>query len=131
VGPHTALCLPDEVEIIPAYLSPQVFYQLHHDGIATLGVVGQPPLTVTSSTDLVRELFVRSTDCRWKAVGGYLQMYVLAALEPARHQVQILHEYDSCCFRAAGLFDSIKQYVFTAFVCFSWLCTIAKMVSWQ
>lgn len=30
------------------------------------------------------------------AVGGYLQMYVLAALEPHRHQVQILHEFDSC-----------------------------------
>eukprot|EP00729_Bicosta_minor_P007347 gene7347-25692_t len=46
----------------------------------------------------------------WKAVGGYLQLYILAALEEGRHQVQILHEYDSCCFRAAGLHDEIKEY---------------------
>jgi len=46
----------------------------------------------------------------FKAVGGYLQMYVLAALEEGRHQVQILHEYDSCCFRAASLHDEIKDY---------------------
>ena len=43
-------------------------------------------------------------------IGGYLEMYVLAALEPHRHQLQILHEYDSCCFRGAGLFDEIKAY---------------------
>lgn len=32
----------------------------------------------------------------WTAVGGYAELYVLAALEPHRHQLQILHEYDSC-----------------------------------
>ena len=37
-------------------------------------------------------------------------MYVLAALEPHRHQLQIMHEYDSCCFRGAGLFAKIKDY---------------------
>jgi hypothetical protein len=37
-------------------------------------------------------------------------MYILAALESTRHQVQILHEYDSCCFRGAGLHDEIKDY---------------------
>ena len=36
--------------------------------------------------------------------------YILAALEEGRHQVQILHEYDSCCFRAASLHDEIKDY---------------------
>jgi hypothetical protein len=24
--------------------------------------------------------------------------------------IQVLHEFDSCCFRAAGLFDEIKAY---------------------
>ncbi len=28
-------------------------------------------------------------------VGGYLQLYVLGALDPSRFQLQILHEYDS------------------------------------
>lgn len=35
------------------------------------------------------------------AVGGYLEMYVLAALEEGRHQLQILHEFDSCCTYAS------------------------------
>ena len=46
----------------------------------------------------------------YDAVGGYLQLYVLAALEPTRWQLQILHRYDSCCFRAAGLEDGIASY---------------------
>ena len=41
---------------------------------------------------------------------GFLQMYVMAGLEPDRHQLQIVHEYDSCCFRGAGLFSEIKEY---------------------
>jgi len=41
---------------------------------------------------------------------GYAELYVLAALEPNRKQLQIMHEYDSCCFRGAGLFDPIKAY---------------------
>ena len=31
-------------------------------------------------------------------------------LEPARHQLQILHEWDSCCFRGAGLHSNITNY---------------------
>ena len=50
----------------------------------------------------------------YDAIGGFVEMYVLAALEPHRHQLQILHEYDWCCFRGAGLFDKIKA--FNAFV---------------
>eukprot|EP00038_Savillea_parva_P019980 m.30019 g.30019 ORF g.30019 m.30019 type:complete len:486 (-) comp4656_c0_seq1:24-1481(-) len=46
----------------------------------------------------------------YAVIGGFAQMYILAALEENRHQLQILHEYDSCCFRAAGLFDGIKDY---------------------
>ena len=40
----------------------------------------------------------------------FMYRYILAALEEGRHQVQILHEYDSCCFRAASLHDEIKDY---------------------
>ena len=46
----------------------------------------------------------------YAAVGGFAQLYVLAALEPHRHQLQILHEFDSCCFRAAGLHADIADY---------------------
>jgi len=37
-------------------------------------------------------------------------MYVLAALEPHRHQLQLLHEKDSCCFAAQGLHGPIRAY---------------------
>eukprot|EP00041_Stephanoeca_diplocostata_P009687 m.151052 g.151052 ORF g.151052 m.151052 type:complete len:290 (-) comp17847_c0_seq1:205-1074(-) len=46
----------------------------------------------------------------YSTIGGYAEMYVLATLESHRHQLQILHEYDSCCFRGAGLFDEIRAY---------------------
>merc|ERR1712232_1336592 len=32
------------------------------------------------------------------AACNYTCQYLLAGLEPGRFQVQILHEYDSCCF---------------------------------
>ena len=34
----------------------------------------------------------------------------MAALEENRFQVQILHEFDSCCFRAVGLHEGILDY---------------------
>ena len=37
-------------------------------------------------------------------------MYTLAALEPTRHQLQLLHEKDSCCFAAQGLHPAIRTY---------------------
>ena len=46
----------------------------------------------------------------YAAVGGYAQLYVLGALERGRAQLQVLHEFDSCCFRAAGLHDPIRTY---------------------
>lgn len=47
----------------------------------------------------------------WQSSGaGYAELYVLAALEPTRHQLQVLHEFDSCCFRAAGLESGIRDY---------------------
>ena len=36
--------------------------------------------------------------------------YVLASLDPGRAQVQILHEWDSCCFAAGGLHNSLLDY---------------------
>jgi hypothetical protein len=37
----------------------------------------------------------------FSAAGGYLQLYVMAALEPDRYQLQLLHEFDSCEVAAA------------------------------
>ena len=41
---------------------------------------------------------------------GFMELYVLGAYEQDRYQLQILHEYDSCCFRAAGLEQNISKY---------------------
>jgi len=41
---------------------------------------------------------------------NYTCMYLLAGLEPSRFQVQILHEYDSCCFSPHGRHDQMLQY---------------------
>ena len=46
----------------------------------------------------------------WAAVGGYAQLYALAALEPRRYQLQILHELDPCCFRSGGQRDGVAAY---------------------
>ena len=37
-------------------------------------------------------------------------MYVLAGLERARTQVQLLHDHDPCCFRAEGRHAEIEAY---------------------
>ena len=41
---------------------------------------------------------------------GFVCMYTLAALEENRHQLQMLHEHDSCCFQGAGLHANITAY---------------------
>lgn len=41
---------------------------------------------------------------------GWICMYLLAALEPDRHALQMLHEHDSCCFATAGQHDKIARY---------------------
>eukprot|EP00935_MAST-01C_sp_MAST-1C-sp1_P000801 g801.t1 len=41
---------------------------------------------------------------------NYTCQYLLAGLEPGRFQVQILHEYDSCCFSPHGRHDQMKRY---------------------
>jgi hypothetical protein len=41
---------------------------------------------------------------------GWACLYVLAALEPGRHSLQMLHEHDSCCFATSGLHDDVTAY---------------------
>jgi hypothetical protein len=41
---------------------------------------------------------------------NYTCQYLLAGLEPERFQVQILHEYDSCCFSPHGRHDQMLAY---------------------
>merc|ERR1712129_90684 len=41
---------------------------------------------------------------------NYTCMYLLAGLEPNRFQVQILHEYDDCCFSPHGRHDQMLGY---------------------
>lgn len=41
---------------------------------------------------------------------NYTCQYLLAGLEPGRFQVQILHEYDSCCFSPHGRHDQMLAY---------------------
>lgn len=44
------------------------------------------------------------------AACNYTCMYLLAGLEPERFQVQILHEYDGCCFPTHGRHDKVLAY---------------------
>ena len=41
---------------------------------------------------------------------NYTCMYLLSGLEEGRSQVQILHEYDHCCFHSHGRHSSIIEY---------------------
>ena len=41
---------------------------------------------------------------------NYTCQYLLAGLEPDRFQVQILHEYDTCCFSPHGRHDQMLRY---------------------
>ena len=34
----------------------------------------------------------------------------MAALEPERYQLQLVHEFDSCCFRGGGLHPNITRF---------------------
>jgi pimeloyl-ACP methyl ester carboxylesterase len=42
---------------------------------------------------------------------GFLDLYVLAGLEPGRRQLQVLNAVDPCCFAAAPRLESIREYV--------------------
>ncbi len=41
---------------------------------------------------------------------GYAELYLLATALGKRPQLQILHDFDSCCFRADGLYANISVY---------------------
>lgn len=41
---------------------------------------------------------------------GYAELYLMATALGSRPQLQILHDYDSCCFRAQGLVKNITRY---------------------
>merc|ERR1712224_280804 len=41
---------------------------------------------------------------------NYTCQYLLAGFEPGRFQVQILHEYDNCCFSPHGRHDQMLAY---------------------
>jgi hypothetical protein len=44
------------------------------------------------------------------SICDYTCMYVLAALEASRAQLQLLHEWDPCCFRGQGRHPQIRAY---------------------
>lgn len=44
------------------------------------------------------------------ATCNYTCQYLLAGLEPGRSQVQILHEYDTCCFSPHNRHDGMLEY---------------------
>lgn len=41
---------------------------------------------------------------------GWVCLYVLAAIEPGRSSLQMLHEHDSCCFSSNGAHSKIAEY---------------------
>merc|ERR1712113_957992 len=43
-------------------------------------------------------------------IANYSSMYVLAALEPQRNSVQIIHDKDSCCFHGCGRHSRVRAY---------------------
>lgn len=54
--------------------------------------------------------FEQWCDDDWAQVGNYTALYVLAALEPGRSSVQMLHEADPCCFHGCGRHQRISEY---------------------
>eukprot|EP00929_Paragymnodinium_shiwhaense_P060681 TRINITY_DN30303_c0_g1_i1.p1 TRINITY_DN30303_c0_g1~~TRINITY_DN30303_c0_g1_i1.p1 ORF type:complete len:439 (+),score=39.07 TRINITY_DN30303_c0_g1_i1:45-1319(+) len=49
-------------------------------------------------------------DQKWSRIANYSSLYVLAALEQDRSAVQIIHEWDDCCFHACGRHERISSY---------------------
>lgn len=54
--------------------------------------------------------FEQYCDNKWAMVANYTSLYVLAALEPSRHSLQIIHEADPCCFHACHRHERIRAY---------------------
>jgi hypothetical protein len=42
-------------------------------------------------------------------IANYTSLYVLGTLEASRAQIQILHEWDNCCFHACGRHERIAE----------------------
>eukprot|EP00440_Ansanella_granifera_P069496 gb/GFBE01075398.1/.p1 GENE.gb/GFBE01075398.1/~~gb/GFBE01075398.1/.p1 ORF type:complete len:425 (+),score=78.23 gb/GFBE01075398.1/:2-1276(+) len=54
--------------------------------------------------------FEQFCDQSWARIGNYTALYVLAALEPGRTSVQMIHEADPCCFHGCGRHRRIEEY---------------------
>ena len=54
--------------------------------------------------------FEQFCDQPWARIANYTSLYVLSTLEPHRAQVQVLHEWDNCCFHGCGRHSRIKGY---------------------
>jgi len=46
----------------------------------------------------------------WAQIANYTSLYVLGALEAERSQIQVIHEWDNCCFHGCGRHDRIRDY---------------------
>ena len=54
--------------------------------------------------------FEQYCDQPWAGIANYTSLYVLATLERSRSQIQILHEWDRCCFHTCGRHERIAEY---------------------
>ena len=54
--------------------------------------------------------FEQLCDQPWSKIANYTSLYVLGALERERSQIQILHEWDNCCFHGCGRHARIRDY---------------------
>lgn len=54
--------------------------------------------------------FEQFCNLHWTGIGNYTALYVLAALEPHRTSLQLLHEADPCCFHGCGRHRRIQEY---------------------
>ena len=48
-------------------------------------------------------------DQPWAKVANYTSLYVLGSLEKERSQIQVIHEWDNCCFHGCGRHKRIKR----------------------
>ena len=84
----------------------------------TLGAAVDPriglsvPIAGSLPCDFAEESVDWEQSCAqpWAQVANYSTLYALAALEPGRAQVQVLHEQDDCCFHGCGRHDRIRAY---------------------
>jgi len=68
----------------------------------SIPIAGGEPLYQRSDLDWGDR---EQTDNHLYEVAGYLDLHLLAAIEPGRHQHAVLHRYDTCCFAGTGYQD--------------------------